>query len=79
MPAIAELYPGFYSASWFAMVAPPKTAPDIATKVSQAIAETLKLPDVAQRFKDLAITPLGYTPAETAAFLRSVRPTVGVR
>jgi tripartite-type tricarboxylate transporter receptor subunit TctC len=70
VPAIAELYPGFYSASWFGMVAPPKTANDIATKVSQGIAETLKLPDVAQRFKDLAITPLGYTPAETAAFLK---------
>jgi len=70
VPAIAELYPGFYSASWFAMVAPPKTAPDIAAKVSQAIAETLKLPEVAQRFTDLAITPLGTSPAETAAFLK---------
>jgi tripartite-type tricarboxylate transporter receptor subunit TctC len=70
VPAIAELYPGFYSASWFGMVAPPRTANDITAKVSQAIAEALKLPDVAQRFKDLAITPLGYTPAETAAFLK---------
>jgi len=70
VPAIAEMFPGFYSASWFAMVAPPKTAPAIAAKVSQAIAETLKLPDVAKRFSDLSITPVGTTPEETAAFLK---------
>ena len=28
VPAIAEMYPGFYSTSWFAIVAPPKTPPD---------------------------------------------------
>jgi len=70
VPGIAEMFPGFYSASWFAMVAPPKTAPAIAAKVSQAIAETLKLPDVAKRFSDLSITPVGTTPEETAAFLK---------
>src|SRR5262249_17446459 len=70
VPAIAETFPGFYSASWFAMVAPPKTAPGIAAKVSQAIAETLKLPDVAKRFSDLSIRPVGTTPEETAEFLK---------
>ena len=70
VPAIAETFPGFYSASWFAMVAPPKTAPGIAAKVSRAIAETLKLPDVAKRFSDLSIRPVGTTPEETAEFLK---------
>jgi tripartite-type tricarboxylate transporter receptor subunit TctC len=70
VPALAERYPGFYSSSWFAMVAPPKTPPAIASKLSQAIAETLKQPDVAKRFGDLAITSLGITPDETAAFLK---------
>jgi tripartite-type tricarboxylate transporter receptor subunit TctC len=70
VPAIAETFPGFYSASWFGMVAPPKTPPGIAAKISQAIAETLRLPDVAKRFSDLSIKPVGTTPEETAAFLK---------
>jgi tripartite-type tricarboxylate transporter receptor subunit TctC len=52
------------------MVAPPKTPTDIAAKISQAIAETLRLPDVAKRFSDLSIKPVGTTPEETAAFLK---------
>jgi tripartite-type tricarboxylate transporter receptor subunit TctC len=68
--ALAELFPGFYSSSWFAVVAPPNTSPSIASKVSLAIAETLKLPDVAKRFRDLAVTSVGTTPSETAAFLQ---------
>lgn len=70
VPAIAELYPGFYATSWFAIVAPPKTPPEIATKISQAIAATLKLPDVIERYQALASTPVGSSPAETAEFLK---------
>ena len=70
VPAIAEMFPGFYSTSWFAIVAPPKTPPDIAGKISQSIAATLKLPDVVERYRMLASTPVGSSPAETAAFLK---------
>lgn len=70
VPAIAEMFPGFRAMAWFAIVAPPKTPPDIAAKISQAVAETLRLPDVAKRLRDLSITPVGYSPAETAAFLK---------
>ena len=59
VPAIAEMFPGFYSTSWFAIVAPPKTPPDIAAKISQAIAAALKLPDVVERYRALASTPVG--------------------
>jgi tripartite-type tricarboxylate transporter receptor subunit TctC len=69
-PAIAELFPGFYSTSWFAIVAPPKTPSDIARKLSQAIAVTLKMPDVVERYRALASTPVGSSPAETEAFLK---------
>lgn len=70
VPAIAEMFPGFRAMAWFAIMAPPKTPPDIAAKISQAVAETLRLPDVAKRFRDLSITPVGSSPAETAAFLK---------
>ena len=73
VPAIAEMFPGFYSTPWFAMVAPPKTPSDIAAKISLAVAETLRLPDVAKRFRDLSFKPVGTSPAETAAFLKQER------
>jgi tripartite-type tricarboxylate transporter receptor subunit TctC len=70
VPAISEIFPGFVFTSWFAVVAPPKTPPEIAEQLSRAINETLRLPDVAKRLHDLSHAPVGGTPAETAAFLK---------
>jgi tripartite-type tricarboxylate transporter receptor subunit TctC len=70
LPTMTETYPGFYSATWFAIVAPPRTPPEIAAKLSQAIAEILKLPDVSARFRELSCVPAGSSPAETATFLK---------
>jgi tripartite-type tricarboxylate transporter receptor subunit TctC len=70
VPALAETLPGFESAAWFGIVAPPKTNPAIAEKVAVGVQEALKLPDVRKRLADLSAEPLGYGPAETAAFMR---------
>jgi tripartite-type tricarboxylate transporter receptor subunit TctC len=55
---------------WFAIVAPPKTPADVTAKLSAAIAETLKLPDVAKRLADFGAVPVGSSPAESAAFIK---------
>ena len=73
VPAVAEILPGFVSTTWFAVVAPPRSSPAIAAKLSAAIAEILRLPDVAKRLQDLTLTPVGSTPAETAAFIHEER------
>jgi tripartite-type tricarboxylate transporter receptor subunit TctC len=73
VPAVAEILPGFVSRTWFAVVAPPRSSPAIAAKLSAAIAEILRLPDVAKRLQDLTLTPVGSTPAETAAFIHEER------
>jgi len=70
VPAMAEFYPGFVSVAWFSVSAPPKTPPVIAEKVSQAIAETLKQPEVAKRLADLSAEPIGSTPAAMAALMK---------
>jgi tripartite-type tricarboxylate transporter receptor subunit TctC len=70
VPAIAETYPGFLSTSWFAVVAPPHTPPAIAAKLSQAIAEVLREPEVTQRLHDLSIIAVGSTPQDTAVFIQ---------
>ena len=70
VPTLAETYPGFVTSSWFAVVAPPKTPPALAGKLSQAMGEILHMPDVVQRLRDLGATPIGGTPEETAAFIK---------
>jgi tripartite-type tricarboxylate transporter receptor subunit TctC len=70
VPAIAESYPGFFSTSWFAIVAPPKTPAGIADTVWKAISNLLKRPDVIARYRDLSSAPVASSPAETAAFLK---------
>jgi len=70
VPAMAEVLPGFVSIAWFGVVAPPKTSPAIAEKLAAAIAEALKLPDVAKRLESLSAVPIGSTPAEMAAFMK---------
>jgi tripartite-type tricarboxylate transporter receptor subunit TctC len=67
---ISETVPGFVHIDWLALVAPPKTPPQIAAKLSQAIAETLKLPDVAERIAKFQVTPVGGSPSELAELLR---------
>ena len=62
--------PGFISVAWFGVAAPPKTPPEIAAKLSAAIAEALKHPDVVKRLQDLSAEPVGSTPAEMAAFMK---------
>jgi tripartite-type tricarboxylate transporter receptor subunit TctC len=70
LPTINESHPGFVSVAWFGMVAPPKTLPAIATKLSAAIAEALKHPDVTKRLAEMVAEPIGGSPAQTAAFMK---------
>lgn len=70
VPAMAEIFPGFVSIAWFGIVAPPKTSPKIAARLSAAVGEALKLPDVAKRLNDLSADPVGSMPAAMAAFMK---------
>ena len=70
VPAMSEILPGFTSVAWFGIVAPPKTPALIAEKLSAAVAEAIRQPDVAQRLAALSAEPVGNTPAQMAAFMR---------
>ncbi len=70
VPAMAEFYPGFVSVAWFSVSAPPKTPAAIAEKLSAAIVETLKLPEVAARLANLSVEPIASTPAGMAAIMK---------
>ena len=70
VPAMSEFLSGFTSVAWFGIVAPPKTPAAIAEKLSAAVAEAIRQPDVAKRLAAMSADPIGGTPAEMAAFMR---------
>ena len=71
VPSLAETLRGFESTTWMAMAAPPGTPPEIASRLSREIAEILRLPDVKARLNDISAAPVGSTPEEARAFIRS--------
>ncbi len=71
VPTVAEAgLPGFVAVAWFGVVAPPRTSPGIAAKLSAAIAEALKQPEVQKRLAELSAEAVGDTPAAMAAFMK---------
>ncbi len=77
VPALAEVLPGYQASTWFAMAAPPGTPPEIAAKLSSAVAAAIAEPDMAKRLVDMSATAVGDTPAEMADFLRDERQRWG--
>lgn len=77
IPALSEVLPGFLSVIWLGVVAPAGTPSAIAHRISAAIAEVLKLPDVAKRLADMNFDPIGGTPEEMARFMTQERERWG--
>jgi tripartite-type tricarboxylate transporter receptor subunit TctC len=74
VPTVAESgLPGFNSFTWFAVVAPPDTPPPIAHKISEAVADILRMRDVQQKFMDLGAEAVGNTPEQMARFVAGER------
>jgi tripartite-type tricarboxylate transporter receptor subunit TctC len=70
VPTLAETLPGFESAAWFAVVAPPKTPQSIIDKINADMNEALRQPEIGQRLAQLSAEPIGGTPQGTAAYMR---------
>jgi tripartite-type tricarboxylate transporter receptor subunit TctC len=70
VPTIAETLPGFESAAWFAIVAPPKTPAAVVDKINADVNEALRQGDIIQRLTQLSAEPIGGTPQATAAYMR---------
>jgi tripartite-type tricarboxylate transporter receptor subunit TctC len=67
---IAEALPGVYADTWMAVAAPPGTPVDVARKVSDAIRQALKTPELRGRILALESDPLGSTPDEMRDMIR---------
>ena len=72
VPTVAEAgVPGYDSGAWFGLVAPANTPKDIVNKLSRETARILQLPDVSARLSDLGAEPVGGTPEQFSAHIKS--------
>lgn len=72
LPTIAESgVPGYASYEWNAVFAPAGTPSAVIDKVSQALAQVLKDPQVATQLQDMGAEIVGSTPAELDTFRRA--------
>ena len=70
IPALSEVVPGVVAVAWFALVAPPRTPPAIAARLSATVADILRSPDIARRYAEVGALPVGDTPEEMAAWMK---------
>jgi tripartite-type tricarboxylate transporter receptor subunit TctC len=66
VPTMAETLPGFESAAWYGIVAPPNTPKAIVEKINADVNEALRQPDVQDRLKKLSADSIGGSVAATA-------------
>ena len=72
LPTVAEAgYPGFQVTSWYAVFGPAGMPEAVTAKLSLEIAKAVKTTDLRERLQGLGTTPIGSTPAELAAHVRS--------
>jgi len=72
VPTVAESgVPGYEASSWFCVMAPAKTPPEIVAKLSGEIDRLLKTADLRQRFNDVGAEPVGGKPEQLGATIAS--------
>ena len=70
VPAISEALPGFEATAWVGIFAPARTPADVVAKVQGETQRIVRLPDIAQRLRELGATPVANPPSEFAAFVK---------
>jgi tripartite-type tricarboxylate transporter receptor subunit TctC len=72
VPTIAEAgVPGYEAVQWFGVLAPAGTPPAIVTRLHKEIVRTIRAPEISQKLVSDGADPVGSSPEEFAAFLRS--------
>ena len=64
VPTIAQTIPGFAIDTWWGLVAPAGTPPDVITKLNAAFTEALRTPATRERFALLMAEPVPTTPEQ---------------
>ena len=70
VPSMAEFIPGFDATAWVLLMAPAGTPPAVVNRISAEVAKALTDPQLRQALDAQGVTPVGGSPAESAAFHR---------
>ncbi|MBP0630241.1 MULTISPECIES: tripartite tricarboxylate transporter substrate binding protein [unclassified Cupriavidus] len=73
VPTIAQAagLPQYEASSWFGMLAPAGTPPEIVHRIQQEVAKALGAPAVRERLQAQGAEPVGNTPEQFAALIRA--------
>ena len=72
LPTLAEAgVPGYEVAPWYGLILPAKTPVPIITKLNREIAKAMKMPDVVKKMSSDGSQPVGGTPEEFGALLKT--------
>ncbi|TPG22062.1 Bug family tripartite tricarboxylate transporter substrate binding protein [Variovorax guangxiensis] len=71
VPAVAATLKGFAIDTWWGLVAPAGTPPDVVAKLNQAFVAALNSPETKTRFAGLLAEPVSNTPEQFGAFMKS--------
>jgi tripartite-type tricarboxylate transporter receptor subunit TctC len=70
VPTVAETIPGFQMTTWYGLMAPAGTSPDIVSKLQSEVALILKNPEIASRMRDNGLVPEGSTSQSFAELIK---------
>ncbi len=72
VPTVAEAgVPGYSALQWYGLLAPAGTPQPVIDKLAAAVAEALRAPEVRERLAQDGAEPVGSTPAEFSALVKS--------
>jgi tripartite-type tricarboxylate transporter receptor subunit TctC len=74
VPAVAEVYKGFRTITGNGVLAPAGTPKPVIDRLAREIGKIVREPATAEKLEKIGVDPVGNTPAEFAAFIRSDTP-----
>jgi tripartite-type tricarboxylate transporter receptor subunit TctC len=77
VPIVAETLPGYLSGPWYGVLAPAGTPVPIVSRLNQEIVRILRSPEVAENLRSEGADPIGSSPADFAAHLKSETERMG--
>lgn len=70
VPTIAETLPGFESAAWFSIAAPPGTPAAVVSKINADVNEALRQQEIKDKLVNLSAETLGGTPQAMGSYMK---------
>ncbi len=71
VPTVAATLKGFSVDTWWGLVAPAGTPPDMVAKLNHAFVDALQAPETKSKFASLLAEPVASTPEQFGAFMKS--------